>query len=41
MFKNDDNKVISGNDRANKTVINSSKNLIYISNIKAIKEPIF
>ena len=46
-LKADDNEVVnSGNVRANKTVVNLSKNnkfrnSIYISNIKAIKKPSF
>ena len=47
IFKIDDNKIVSSNnDRANKTIINLSKNnkfrnSTYISNIEAIKKPIF
>ena len=39
MFRTDDNKIVDGgNGRANKTVINSSKNLMPMPNIKATRE---
>ena len=41
-FKTDDNKIVDGGgSRTNKTVVNSSRNLTCISNIEAIREPIF
>ena len=46
-FKTDDNKVVGrGSGRANKIVVNLSKNnklrkLIYVPNIKAIEKPTF
>ena len=42
VFEANDNKIAgSSNNRTNKTVINFSKNLMYMPNIRAIKEPIF
>ena len=42
MFKAENNKVIGVSDsRNNETVVNLSKNLIHMPNIKATKEPIF
>ena len=42
IFRADDNKVVGdGNSRANKTIINSSKNLTYMPNLRAIKKPNF
>ena len=35
-FKADDNEIIRVDSRINKTVINSSKNLMYVPNIRAI-----
>ena len=35
LFKADDNKVVEINDGVNKIVINASKNLIYMPNIRA------
>ena len=45
-FKADDNKVVCNNNKANKMVVNLSKNnkfrnLTRLPNIKAIEEPIF
>ena len=41
-FKTNNNKNIDGNDsKTNKTVVNLSKNLPCIPNIRAIKKPIF
>ena len=41
-LKVNNNKVVTGgSNRANKTVVNSSKNLTYMPNIKAIKESTF
>ena len=45
-FKVDNNEVVEDGDRVNKIVVNlsktnKSKNLIYISNIGAIKKPAF
>ena len=50
MFKIDNNEIVDGDgNRANKTIVNSFnwsknnkfKNLTYMSNIRAIKKPIF
>ena len=40
-FKADNNKVVKMDRKANKTVVNLSKNLILMPNIKAIEEIIF
>ena len=42
VFKTDDNEIVIGdNDKTNKTVVNLSKNLMYMLNIGTIKKPIF
>ena len=45
-FRVNDNRIVKGSNKANKTIINLSKNnkpknLIYIPNIRAMKKPIF
>ena len=41
VFKADKDKIVSSDDRANKMIVNLSRNLTYISNIKALKKSIF
>ena len=40
-FKANDNEVVKIGNKAKKTVVNSSKNLMHIPNIRAMEKPIF